>query len=181
MFRKSRSAVVVITLLALTAASCAARVRYRGPYHPTVRGRIVFVGGYYYDPFFGPYPWWEPVAYPQPYLPVFDNRAEVRLLVTPANAALYVDGFYAGTVDDFDGFFERLPLPPGGHEIVMYLNGYRTARQMVYLQPGSTFKIQIRMELLRPGESSEPPELAPSVPPPLVGTFNPPRTPPLVR
>src|ERR1700736_7068656 len=32
----------------------------------------VFIGGYFYDPFFGPYPWWGPGAYPYPYFPVYD-------------------------------------------------------------------------------------------------------------
>jgi len=28
------------------------------PRPPVRRGAVVFIGGYYYDPFFGPYPWW---------------------------------------------------------------------------------------------------------------------------
>jgi len=42
----------------------------------------------------------------------FVGRAEVRVLVTPPEAAVYVDGYYAGLVDDLDGFFQRLPLTP---------------------------------------------------------------------
>jgi hypothetical protein len=33
------------------------------------------------------------------------------VLATPKEAAVYVDGFYAGVVDDFDGVFQSLPLP----------------------------------------------------------------------
>jgi hypothetical protein len=145
--------------------------------HPAVREGVVFVGGYFYNPFFGAYPWWSPAAYPYPYVPVFDNRAEVRVLVTPKDAAVYVDGFYAGIVDDFNGVFQRLPLPPGGHEIVLYLQGYRTVDQRVYLAPGSTFKLQDTMERLPVGQTSEPPPVAPAVPPPPVGSYAPPRTP----
>ena len=29
-----------------------------------------------------------------------------------------MDGFLAGTVDEFDGMFQSLPVEPGGHEIV---------------------------------------------------------------
>jgi hypothetical protein len=99
------------------------------PRRPVVRGHVVFVGGYFYDPFYGPYPWWMRAQYPYAYFPMYDNRAEVRVLVTPEQAAVYVDGFYAGIVDDFNGFFERLPLPPGGHDIVLYLEGCRPAKR----------------------------------------------------
>ena len=146
------------------------------PRPPARRGTFVFVGGYFYDPFFGPYPWWVRHAYPYPYYPMYDDRATVRLLVTPKEAAVYADGFYAGIVDDFNGFFEGLPLPPGGHEITLFLAGYRTARERVYLAPGSTFKLRDTMARLPAGEVSEPPTLAPPIPEPPVGTYTPPRT-----
>lgn len=34
------------------------------PHRPVTRSAVVFVGGYFYDPFFGPYPWWVRHAYP---------------------------------------------------------------------------------------------------------------------
>src|SRR5687768_6795578 len=86
--------------------------RRAAPRHPphtqptvTVRGHV-FIGGYFYDPFFGPYPWWPRAAYPYWYVPIYDRHAEVRLRVEPKaaeDAAVYVDGFYAGIVDDFNG------------------------------------------------------------------------------
>src|SRR5690348_14342810 len=106
------------------------------PRPPFSHGAVVFVGGYFYDPFFGPYPWWPHPAYPHPYWPMFENRAVLRVLATPDDAAVYVDGFYAGIVDDFNSFFQGLPLPPGGHEVVLYLAGYRTIHRRVYLAPG---------------------------------------------
>jgi hypothetical protein len=145
-------------------------------HHTVRRHSVVFVGGYFYDPFFGPYPWWPYGAYPYPYYPIYDNRAVVRLLVVPKQAAVSVDGFYAGIVDDFDGFFEGLPLPPGGHEIDLYLEGYRTAHQRIYLAPGSTFKLHHTLERLGIGEVSEPPTVAPPIPPPPDGTYTPPWT-----
>jgi hypothetical protein len=145
--------------------------------HPIKRAGIVFVGGYYYDPFFGPYPWWPRAAYQFPYYPIDDHRAVVRMRVVPKQAAVYVDGFYAGIVDDFDGFFQQLPLPPGPHEIVAYLEGYRTVHRRMYLAPGSTVTLHETMECLPPGETSERPAVAPPLPPPPVGSFLPPRTP----
>lgn len=156
------------------------------PYY-TSRGSYVFVGGYFYDPFFGPYPWWPRSAYGWGYYPVFDYRAEVRIQATPREAAVYVDGFYAGIVDDFDGTFQRLPLTPGGHRIELFLEGYRTVRKNLYLQPGSTLKLHDTLVPLAAGETSEPPEVAPPVPAPPDGTYNEPRgraprsAPPIVR
>ena len=42
---------------------------------------------------------------------------DVRLQVQPRDAAVYVDGYYAGVVDDFDGVFQRLTLEAGPHQI----------------------------------------------------------------
>lgn len=142
------------------------------------RGAPVFIGGYYYDPFFGPYPWWPRTAYPYSYYPLYDNRATLRVLDAPDEAAVYVDGFYAGVVDDFNGYFQGLPLPPGGHEVVLYLEGYRTIRRYIYFGPGTTFKLHERMERLAPGEVSEPPTIAPPLPRPPVGSYTLPRTAP---
>lgn len=149
--------------------------------HPIHRGNVVFVGGYFYDPFFGPYPWWSRWSYPYFYYPeFFDDRAVVAIDSKPDKLAdparVYVDGFYAGIVEDFDGFFEGLPLSPGGHEIVLYMEGYRTVRYKVYLSPASTFKIRYTPERLAAGMTSEPPVVTPPVPAPPEGTYIPPVT-----
>jgi hypothetical protein len=158
------------------------------PYYAT-RGSYVFVGGYFYDPFYGPYPWWPSAAYGWGYNPVYDYRAELRIQATPREAAVYVDGFYAGVVDDFDGTFQRLPVTPGGHKIELFLDGYRTVHKSLYLQPGATMKIHETLVPLAAGEKSEPPDVAPAVPAPPEGTYNAPNgrapqgagAPPIVR
>ena len=138
---------------------------------------VVFVGGYFYDPFFGPYPWWQPGAYAYPYYPVYDDRAQVRLLVTPKEAAVYVDGYYAGIVDDFDGVFQSLPVPPGGHEITVFLEGFRTVHQKLFLTRNKTYKLRYAMQPVSAGEKSEAPPELPLVPPPPPGSAMFPRTP----
>jgi hypothetical protein len=142
------------------------------------RTRVVFVGGYFYDPIFGRYPWWSPVVYRHPVM-VFEGRSQVRVQVTPRTAAVYVDGFYAGIVDDFDGFFERLPLLPGEHTIALYLEGFRTIRRSVYLSPGSELRIREDLLPLPPGMASEPPTMSAMLPPPPPGSYLPPHTAPL--
>jgi hypothetical protein len=178
------AAVLVAVTLPATATAQRRAVPRQHPPHPeraiTVRGHV-FIGGYFYDPFFGPYPWWPRSAYPYWYYPVYDARADVRVRVEPKaaeDAAVYVDGFYAGIVDDFNGVFQALPLTPGGHSVVLYLEGFRTVRHNIYLRPGSTFNLRVTMERLAAGATSEPPEVAPPLPPPPPGSYRAPVTSP---
>jgi hypothetical protein len=135
-----------------------------------VRGEV-FIGGYFYDPVYGTYPWWPRNVYPHWYFPRYDNRAYVRMSVTPDEAAVYVDGFYAGVVDDFDGVFDGLPLSPGGHSITFYLAGYRTVQHNIHVPAASTFKLRDVLEKLPPGIASAAPALAPLVPAPPRGSY----------
>ena len=126
------------------------------------RSRVVVVGSYYGYP--GPYwyadPWygyqWGPYPYPPPYGRYGWIEAAVRLEVSPRDAEVYVDGYYAGTVDDFDGTFQRLHVEPGQHEIEIYKDGFRPLRQRAYLTPDNTFRIRQALQPLAPGEQMEP-------------------------
>ena len=82
--------------------------------------------------------------------------ATVRTRVTPRETEVFVDGYAAGTVDDFDGVFQRLQLIPGQHEITLYLPGYRTYRESVYLNPGKSRDIRHTMAAHSAGEVDEP-------------------------
>ena len=44
----------------------------------------------------------------------------------PRDASVFVDGYFAGQVDDFDGVFQRLHLEPGPHRIEISADGYET-------------------------------------------------------
>src|SRR5207248_343025 len=77
--------------------------------------------------------------------------------VKPKEAMVYLDGYYAGIVDDFDGAFQRLRTSPGGHELTLYLDGFRTYSERVYLGADNTFKLRHRMEKLAGGEVAERP------------------------
>jgi len=129
-----------------------------------VRSRpTVFVGGYYYPPlyraglYYGGYRGYYGASYYQwPYYGggFYDLSGAARLQVTPRQTEVFIDGYFAGTVDDFDGFLQRLRLEPGEHEIELYLAGYRSFSQRIYLQPGRTFNIRHAMEPLGPGEAA---------------------------
>jgi hypothetical protein len=106
-----------------------------------------------------------PGPFPRPYGYRFaEPESDLRLVVTPRQAMVYIDGYLAGTVDEFDGVFQRLHVTPGEHELTLHLPGYRTIRQRLYLSPNASRKITETMEKLGPGESTEPPP-APSEPP----------------
>jgi len=90
----------------------------------------------------------------------------VRLQVKPRDAEVFVDGYTVGVVDDYDGSFQQLPLPPGEHEIVLYKEGYRTVRQKILLRPGEIYKVKYAMEPLGAGETTEPRPTPPPAPPP---------------
>ena len=76
----------------------------------------------------------------------------MRLEVRPREAQVFVDGYYAGVVDNFDGVFQRLHTEPGDHTLELYLPGYRPVQQRLYLQPGVTSNVRLVMEPLAPGE-----------------------------
>ena len=122
----------------------------------------------FYDPFYD-YQWggiYGPYGYPPYHRYAMDPGAAVKLEVKPKQAEVYVDGYYAGVVDDFDGTFQRLRITPGEHEIELYLDGYRAVHQTVYLQPDNTFKLKYEMEKLGGGEPQEPRPQPASPPPP---------------
>lgn len=72
---------------------------------------------------------------------------DLRLKVSPRHASVYVDGYYAGVVDDFDGFFQRLTLEVGPHEIEVEAPGYGSQVFDVYVDPERT--IDLHADLLR--------------------------------
>jgi hypothetical protein len=77
----------------------------------------------------------------------------MRLQVTPREAQVFIDGYFAGIVDNFDGAFQRLRLQAGEHSLQLFLQGHRLYTQDVYLQPGNTFTVRHTMETLGPGET----------------------------
>ena len=81
----------------------------------------------------------------------YEGAGSVRLIVEPVNAKVYVDGYYTGKVDDFDGMFQRLNLRPGAHDIELKLDGYETHRIKVYVPADHTLKV--RHDMVR-GDSS---------------------------
>jgi hypothetical protein len=125
----------------------------------------VFVGVGYYRPYYWYRPWfydpWYPHGYygwyqPYGYYGGYDMSSSLRLQVEPKETEVFIDGYWAGTVDEFDGFFQRLHLEPGEHELQLYLEGHRSIRQKIYLQPSATFRVRHTMAPLAAGDTPDP-------------------------
>jgi hypothetical protein len=131
-----------------------------------VRSVVVVGSGFFYDPFFySPFYWggWYPGFGfgPSPYYAPYgywyrSAISEARLQIKPRDAEVFVDGYYVGRVDKFDGVFQRLDLPPGEHELVVYRDGYRSYHQKTLFRPGEGYKFQATLEPLAAGEAQEP-------------------------
>ena len=91
-------------------------------------------------------------GYPPGIFHAGDGAVALRLQVTPRDASVFVDGYAAGVVDDYDGVFQRLRLVPGPHEIVIYHPSHRTLRQNIYYNPGSTHTIRHTLDPLLAGD-----------------------------
>lgn len=132
---------------------------YGGGHHGGY-GLSLSFGGYYGYPHY-----WSPYYYGRYYPPYYsysNDSGAVRLQVKPAEARVFVDGYYAGIVDDFDGPFQRLRLAPGRHEVTVRLEGYRTHRVLLYAAPGKTIRFHYGM--VRGVGEDEPDDLAVAAP-----------------
>jgi hypothetical protein len=159
--------------LALSTFPAEAQRYHRGGRVTVIRHSPLLWGGGFYGGFHHPYymgfgPWY-PYPYPgfgfPPGIYPTDSAVSLRLQVTPREASVYVDGFAAGVVDDYDGVFQRLRLVPGPHELVIYHPGYRTLRQHIYYNPGSTHTVRHTLDQLQPGEVQEPQPVPRALPP----------------
>jgi len=118
-----------------------------GRYSPYYYGNYGFELGYLaYSP------WgWTPAFYGSPYGygygygdPGGAYRAQgyatgaVKVKVSPRDAEVYVDGYFAGHVDDFDGLAQSLKLDSGAYRIEIRKPGFDTLQFDVRVQPGRT-------------------------------------------
>jgi hypothetical protein len=113
-----------------------------GFYYPGYWG----FGAFYYDPW-----WW---GYGYPYggygyggyaygggyggSTYYDDYGKLRLKVKPREAQVFVDGYFSGTVDQFDGVFQRLTLKAGSHRIEIRAEGFETLSFEVLIAPNET-------------------------------------------
>ena len=77
------------------------------------------------------------------------QMGSIRLKVKPSNAAVFVDGYYAGTVDDFDNAFQKLSVALGTHRIEISAPGYRPLVFELEVRDFDTINYEGRLEPIR--------------------------------
>src|SRR5436305_1409172 len=107
---------------------------YGGYYDPWWYGAGAY-GGYgyyggYYDPWYGAYPDSTPQV-----ANTYHDEGSLRLKIKPREAEVYVDGYYVGIVDDFDGIFQRLKIETGAHRVEIRAPGYEPLTFDVRISP----------------------------------------------
>lgn len=108
---------------------------YGSGYYPWGYGGLGF-GGYYGAGYYDP--WWYD-GYGSNYGYGYGGYdGSLRLKVKPRDASVYVDGYFAGRVDDFDGVFQRLRVESGPHRVEVRLDGYEPLAFEVRIQPDRT-------------------------------------------
>ena len=99
--------------------------------------------GFYGHGGYGPYG-------PYGYGTYLSNDGDIRIEIEPKflrdEAQVYVNEEHVGDVDDFDGFFQGLTLPPGEYNIEVRLDGYQTLNTQVFVRHGSTYKIRASLK-----------------------------------
>jgi hypothetical protein len=115
--------------------------------------------GYFYDPFWNPFSFgggygyggygYGGYGYDDPYGQGYyggggsssqDPRdtGSLRLKIKPRDTQVYVDGYLVGTVDDFDGAFQKLGIESGTHRIELKADGYEPLQLDVLITAGET-------------------------------------------
>jgi hypothetical protein len=108
-----------------------------------IYGSIGFSNFGVYGGWGGAYPYYDPYAYSygSPWRSSGYDVGGVRLKIRPREAQVFVDGHYAGLVDDFDGTFQSLRLEAGGHKIEIRMPGFADMELDVHVQPGKTITL----------------------------------------
>jgi hypothetical protein len=94
-------------------------------------------GHFYFDLYYNSYVWHPYSVYRYG---TYGNYGypvgELRLKVRPRDAQVFIDGYYAGRVDDFDGVFQSLRLEDGDYQVEIVLPGYEPLAFDVRIFPG---------------------------------------------
>ena len=93
----------------------------------------------------GTYPGYSAYGYAPDPFDARGPRGGLRLRIQPKDAEVFVDGYYAGIVDEFDGHFQHLDLVPGPHHVEVYAPGYEPLKFDVNIQPHHTTQYEGRL------------------------------------
>jgi hypothetical protein len=132
------------------------------PYAPFYRPGVGLGFYFGYPGYYGPYAYGYPYyyaygAYPYGYAPppwyigaTARAYGGVRIDMPQKDAQVYADGYYAGTVNDFDGAFRHLDMAAGPHHIEIRAQGVDPIAFDVNVQPGQTITYRTAVRKPRP-------------------------------
>ncbi|HSC26077.1 MAG TPA: PEGA domain-containing protein [Vicinamibacterales bacterium] len=83
------------------------------------------------------------------YSQTYRDTGSLRLKISPRDAQVFVDGYFVGSVDDFDGIFQKLTLDGGTHQIEIKADGYVTEQFEVLITPGETVTYKGDLRLVK--------------------------------
>jgi hypothetical protein len=135
---------------------------YRSYYRPGVS--LGFYYGYPYRPYGYGYPGYGYPAYGYPAYGGYPQYGYgypggavnvqayggVRIDMPQRDAEVYVDGYFAGMVDQYDGAFQQLSLTAGPHQIEVRAAGYETTAFDVNIEPGRTITYRASLRPAQP-------------------------------
>jgi hypothetical protein len=79
--------------------------------------------------------------------PPQDATAEVKISASPGRAAVFVDGQFAGQVEEFNGMGRAMLMTPGEHRLHIALPGYLPFDTVLNVRPHQ--KLEIKTELAK--------------------------------
>ena len=112
--------------------------------YPSYRyyGGTRYYGYRYYDPYFAGDFYWSNHSWRSRSYYVGSNweydLGKLRLDIDQRDAEVYIDGYYAGVIDDFDGVLQGLRLEAGNYQVEVGLPGFEPLQFDVHISPGRT-------------------------------------------
>jgi hypothetical protein len=126
------------------------------------------LGYLYYDPWYGGYGYGSPGGYGGDFgyggyggggysgggggygvSQSYRDNGSLRLKIEPKQAQVYIDGYYVGLVDSFNGAFQKLGIEGGGHQVELKADGYEALQFEVLITPGETVTYKGEMKRIK--------------------------------
>ncbi len=79
----------------------------------------------------------------------YRDNGSLRLKIDPRQAQVYIDGYYVGLVDSYDGAFQKLGIEGGGHKVELKADGYEPLQFEVLITPGETVTYKGEMKRIK--------------------------------
>jgi len=107
--------------------------------------------GYGYDPYgYGGGGGYQPYGTGGGYAPSTPvDGGSLRLKLKPREAQVFIDGYYVGIVDSYDGAFQKLSVERGGHRVELKADGYEALAFDVLITPGETVTYKGEMKRIQ--------------------------------